>query len=159
MPEPGRAGGGEEMGGTRGVMHYMQRTAVQGSPARLTQLTKRWVKGAPTPTDHPHPFTRDFDTLASAMADRYRVVCPDVAGRGDSDWLEDKGDYSFSTYLSDAAALIARITAPVAPDASPTWRAKTATIQIVATATPAVTAPSIRRRRTPLTVRRLRTCR
>lgn len=60
---PGRAGGGEELGGIRGVFHYMQRTAVQGSPARLTQLTKRWVKGAPTPTDHPHPFTRDFDTL------------------------------------------------------------------------------------------------
>ena len=60
---PGRAGGGEELGGVRGVFHYMQRTAVQGSPARLTRLTKRWVKGAPAPTDHPHPFTRDFDTL------------------------------------------------------------------------------------------------
>lgn len=60
---PGRAGGGEELGGIRGVFHYMQRTAVQGSPARLTRLTKRWVKGAPAPTDHPHPFTRDYDTL------------------------------------------------------------------------------------------------
>jgi oxepin-CoA hydrolase/3-oxo-5,6-dehydrosuberyl-CoA semialdehyde dehydrogenase len=60
---PGRAGGGEELGGIRGVFHYMQRTAVQGSPARLTQLTRRWVKGAPAPTDHPHPFTRDYDTL------------------------------------------------------------------------------------------------
>ena len=60
---PGRAGGGEELGGIRGVFHYMQRTAVQGSPSRLTALTKRWVKGAPAPTDHPHPFTRDYDTL------------------------------------------------------------------------------------------------
>ena len=60
---PGRAGGGEELGGIRGVFHYMQRTAVQGSPGRLTRLTKRWVKGAPAPTDHPHPFTRDYDTL------------------------------------------------------------------------------------------------
>ncbi len=60
---PGRAGGGEELGGIRGVFHYMQRTAVQGAPKRLTSLTRRWVKGAPAPTDHPHPFTRDYDTL------------------------------------------------------------------------------------------------
>ncbi|MEZ5418050.1 MAG: phenylacetic acid degradation bifunctional protein PaaZ [Vicinamibacterales bacterium] len=60
---PGRAGGGEELGGVRGVFHYMQRTALQGSPARLTRLTRRWVKGAPAPADGPHPFTRDFDTL------------------------------------------------------------------------------------------------
>lgn len=60
---PGRAGGGEEMGGIRGVFHYMQRTALQGSPGRLTRLTRRWTKGAPAPADGPHPFTRDYDTL------------------------------------------------------------------------------------------------
>ena len=60
---PGRAGGGEELGGIRGVFHYMQRTAIQGSPKRLTALTRRWTKGAPAPADGPHPFTRDFDTL------------------------------------------------------------------------------------------------
>jgi oxepin-CoA hydrolase / 3-oxo-5,6-dehydrosuberyl-CoA semialdehyde dehydrogenase len=43
---PGRAGGGEEMGGARGVMHYMQRTAVQGSPSMLTAITREWTKGA-----------------------------------------------------------------------------------------------------------------
>jgi oxepin-CoA hydrolase / 3-oxo-5,6-dehydrosuberyl-CoA semialdehyde dehydrogenase len=43
---PGRAGGGEEMGGTRGVLHYMQRTAVQGSPTMLTAITREWTKGA-----------------------------------------------------------------------------------------------------------------
>ena len=59
--------------------------------------------------------SRDFDFLAQDLARDRRVVCPDVAGRGDSEWLADKGEYSFSTYLSDAAALIARITAPTPP--------------------------------------------
>ncbi len=59
--------------------------------------------------------SRDFDFLAHALAKDCRVVCPDVVGRGDSEWLADKGDYSFSTYLADAAALIARITAPAPP--------------------------------------------
>ncbi len=57
--------------------------------------------------------SRDFDYLAAALARDCRVVCMDVAGRGASDWLEDKADYTFSTYLSDAAALIARVTTPV----------------------------------------------
>jgi pimeloyl-ACP methyl ester carboxylesterase len=57
---------------------------------------------------------RDFDFLARVLARDCRVVCPDVAGRGDSEWLADKSDYSFSTYLADAAALIARVTAPPA---------------------------------------------
>jgi oxepin-CoA hydrolase/3-oxo-5,6-dehydrosuberyl-CoA semialdehyde dehydrogenase len=43
---PGRAGGGEEMGGVRGVLHYMQRTAVQGSPQTLSTIGNRWIKGA-----------------------------------------------------------------------------------------------------------------
>lgn len=57
--------------------------------------------------------SRDFDRLAAALADQSRVVCMDVVGRGDSDWLEDKSGYNFPTYLGDAAALIARITTPV----------------------------------------------
>ena len=59
--------------------------------------------------------SRDFDWLARDLARDCRVVCPDVVGRGDSAWLDDKGDYRFSTYLSDAASLIARITAPALP--------------------------------------------
>ena len=56
---------------------------------------------------------RDFDELAADLAARgCRVVCMDVAGRGDSDWLEHKEDYGFALYLSDAAALLARLTAP-----------------------------------------------
>ena len=57
--------------------------------------------------------SRDFDELAESLAARgCRVVCMDVVGRGDSDWLEHKQDYGFSQYLSDAAALLARLTAP-----------------------------------------------
>lgn len=52
---------------------------------------------------------RDFDTLAAAMSDRYRVVCPDVAGRGDSAWLPDPMLYQLPQYLADMATLIARL--------------------------------------------------
>lgn len=61
---PGRAGGGEELGGLRGVFHYMQRTALQGSPARLASLTRTWMKGAPAPATTQHPFRLDYDALA-----------------------------------------------------------------------------------------------
>jgi oxepin-CoA hydrolase/3-oxo-5,6-dehydrosuberyl-CoA semialdehyde dehydrogenase len=60
---PGRAGGGEEMGGVRGVMHYMQRTAIQGSPDILTAVTGTWVKGSTKISKKTHPFTRSFDAL------------------------------------------------------------------------------------------------
>jgi pimeloyl-ACP methyl ester carboxylesterase len=52
---------------------------------------------------------RDFDRLARAMADRYRVVCPDVVGRGFSDWLRDPAYYAIPQYVSDMVALIARL--------------------------------------------------
>lgn len=52
---------------------------------------------------------RDFDALAAAMQDRYRVVCPDVAGRGGSDWLADPMLYQLPQYLSDMVTLIARL--------------------------------------------------
>lgn len=60
---PGRAGGGEEMGGARGVLHYMQRTAVQGSPSVLTAITREWTKGAAGRKDGVHPFRKTFDEL------------------------------------------------------------------------------------------------
>lgn len=56
--------------------------------------------------------SRDFDYLARALASDCRVVCMDVVGRGDSDWLDNKSDYTFSTYTADAAAMLARATAP-----------------------------------------------
>src|SRR3954468_6611856 len=52
--------------------------------------------------------SRDFDNLATAMADRYRVICPDVAGRGNSAWLADPMLYCIPQYVSDMVTLIAR---------------------------------------------------
>lgn len=70
--------------------------------------------------------SRDFDFLARALAGDCRVVCMDVAGRGDSEWLADKSDYRFSTYLADAASLIARITTPAPPAFFGTFRGRRA---------------------------------
>jgi oxepin-CoA hydrolase/3-oxo-5,6-dehydrosuberyl-CoA semialdehyde dehydrogenase len=60
---PGRAGGGEEMGGIRGVLHYMQRTALQGSPRMIAGITKAWMPGAPEILDGVHPFRLKFGEL------------------------------------------------------------------------------------------------
>lgn len=60
---PGRAGGGEEMGGIRGVLHYMQRTAVQGSPQTLTAIGRRWIRGADQNDTDVHPFRKTFEQL------------------------------------------------------------------------------------------------
>ncbi|MCE2722589.1 MAG: alpha/beta fold hydrolase [Burkholderiales bacterium] len=51
---------------------------------------------------------RDFDVMAEALADRYRVVCPDVVGRGESDWLVNKADYTYPQYVSDMVRVIAK---------------------------------------------------
>jgi oxepin-CoA hydrolase/3-oxo-5,6-dehydrosuberyl-CoA semialdehyde dehydrogenase len=60
---PGRAGGGEEMGGLRGVFHYMQRTALQGSPRMIAEVTRSWLPGAPEMREGPHPFRLHFGEL------------------------------------------------------------------------------------------------
>lgn len=52
---------------------------------------------------------RDFDFLAAALADRYRVVCPDMPGRGESDWLKNPMDYATPAYLNAAVTLVARL--------------------------------------------------
>lgn len=61
---PGRAGGGEEMGGVRGVKHYMQRTAIQGSPQTVSIIGNRWVRGADQETGDVHPFRKTFEQLS-----------------------------------------------------------------------------------------------
>lgn len=60
---PGRAGGGEEMGGKRGVMHYLQRTAIQGSPSTITAITNVFQQGAAQPEANPHLFRQHFEDL------------------------------------------------------------------------------------------------
>jgi oxepin-CoA hydrolase/3-oxo-5,6-dehydrosuberyl-CoA semialdehyde dehydrogenase len=60
---PGRAGGGEEMGGIRGVTHYMQRSAMQGHPRVLSAIVRRYVAGMPVENAEQHPFRRKFHDL------------------------------------------------------------------------------------------------
>ena len=60
---PGRAGGGEEMGGIRGVKHHMQRSALQGSPRQLSAVIGRYLPGAPQIEGDEHPFRKRFDEL------------------------------------------------------------------------------------------------
>jgi len=60
---PGRAGGGEELGGIRGVLHFMQRTAIQASPDMLTTITGRWTSGAARRTTRVHPFRKHLEEL------------------------------------------------------------------------------------------------
>jgi oxepin-CoA hydrolase/3-oxo-5,6-dehydrosuberyl-CoA semialdehyde dehydrogenase len=60
---PGRAGGGEEMGGMRGVKHYMQRVAIQGSPSMITAISNVYQPGAKGNDDGIHPFTKYFEEL------------------------------------------------------------------------------------------------
>jgi len=60
---PGRAGGGEELGGIRGVLHYMQRTAVQGTPDVITAIGGRWARGSKERDPGAHPFRKPFHAL------------------------------------------------------------------------------------------------
>lgn len=60
---PGRAGGGEEMGGKRGVLHYLQRTAIQGHPNTITAITQQFQVGASMPEAQPHVFRKHFEEL------------------------------------------------------------------------------------------------
>ena len=60
---PGRAGGGEEMGGKRGILHYLQRTAIQGHPSTLTEITQQFQVGGAMPEANPHVFRQHFEEL------------------------------------------------------------------------------------------------
>ena len=60
---PGRAGGGEEMGGKRGVLHYLQRTAIQGHPTTISEITQQFQVGSDMPEANPHVFRKHFEEL------------------------------------------------------------------------------------------------
>ena len=68
---PGRAGGGEELGGIRGVTHYMQRTAIQGHPSTISFIAEQWQKGAARQEDLKHPFMKNFHELQ--IGDTYQT--------------------------------------------------------------------------------------
>ncbi|KYZ86780.1 phenylacetic acid degradation bifunctional protein PaaZ [Alcanivorax sp. KX64203] len=82
---PGRAGGGEELGGIRAVRHYLQRTAIQGSPSMLAAVTGEYVRGAEVLETEVHPFRRHFDDLAigeSLLTHRRTVTEADIVNFG-----------------------------------------------------------------------------
>jgi oxepin-CoA hydrolase/3-oxo-5,6-dehydrosuberyl-CoA semialdehyde dehydrogenase len=99
---PGRAGGGEELGGIRSVLHHMQRTAVQGSPAMLTAVTGQWFVGAPRNLEGPHPFRKSLAELriGDAVASPLReVTLEDVTAFANS-----TGDKFYAHTNAEAAA-------------------------------------------------------
>lgn len=78
---PGRAGGGEEMGGKRGVFHYLQRTAIQGSPSMITAITNVFQPGAAGINDGIHPFSKTFDQLSigdQLITDKRLITAEDI---------------------------------------------------------------------------------
>lgn len=78
---PGRAGGGEEMGGKRGVTHYMQRTAIQGHPTTITKITEQFQVGAAQPEANPHVFRKHFEELVigeTVFTHKHTVTVADI---------------------------------------------------------------------------------
>ena len=98
---PGRAGGGEELGGVRAVKHYLQRAAVQGSPTMLAAVTREYVRGAKVQEEALHPFRKWFDELAigdSLRTHRRTVSEADIVNFGGI-----SGDY-FYMHFDEIAA-------------------------------------------------------
>ncbi|MGA0608893.1 phenylacetic acid degradation bifunctional protein PaaZ [Caldimonas sp. KR1-144] len=98
---PGRAGGGEELGGVRAVKHYLQRAAVQGSPTMLAAVTREHVRGAKVNEGVVHPFRKHFEDLAigdSLLTHRRTVSEADIVNFGGI-----SGDY-FYMHFDEIAA-------------------------------------------------------
>jgi oxepin-CoA hydrolase/3-oxo-5,6-dehydrosuberyl-CoA semialdehyde dehydrogenase len=98
---PGRAGGGEEMGGVRGVMHYMQRTAVQGTPDLVSAASGRWVRGARERDPGVHPFRKPFAALA--IGDTFHSAEREVTVQDIERFAELSGD-RFYAHMDEAQA-------------------------------------------------------
>ncbi|MAO65267.1 MAG: phenylacetic acid degradation bifunctional protein PaaZ [Balneola sp.] len=99
---PGHAGGGEELGGARAVLHNMQRIALQGSPTTLRNIVKQHIKGAETRESEKHPFQKYFEELeiGEAMTTEKRTVTEkDV-----EEFAELSGDHFYAHTDPDAAA-------------------------------------------------------
>ena len=97
---PGRAGGGEEMGGIRGIKHYLQRTAIQGHPTTITAITKQYQVGANQNTDGPHVFRKHFEEINigdTVITDRHLVTLDNI-----EDFAELSGD-KFYAHMDENA--------------------------------------------------------
>lgn len=78
---PGRAGGGEEMGGKRGILHYLQRTAVQGHPTTISEITQQYQVGGAQPEANPHVFRQHFEELTvgdTVFTAKHTVTTTDI---------------------------------------------------------------------------------
>jgi len=99
---PGRAGGGEELGGIRGVLHYMQRTALQGSPDSITALGGRWVRGSRLRDPKRHPFRIPFNELQ--LGDTFRSAEREITVEDIERFAALSGD-NFYAHMSESEAL------------------------------------------------------
>jgi oxepin-CoA hydrolase/3-oxo-5,6-dehydrosuberyl-CoA semialdehyde dehydrogenase len=98
---PGRAGGGEEMGGIRGVKHYMQRSAIQSSPAMIAAITGQYVPGGPKHIVDVHPFRRKMSELA--IGDTWKTPSRTVSIEDIEHFAEFTGD-RFYAHMDEEAA-------------------------------------------------------
>ena len=98
---PGRAGGGEEMGGIRGVKHYMQRTAIQSSPTMIAAITGQYVPGGPKHEVDVHPFKRKMSELA--IGDTWKTPSRTVTIEDIEHFAEFTGD-RFYAHMDEEAA-------------------------------------------------------
>jgi len=98
---PGRAGGGQEMGGIRGVLHYMQCVALQGSPSMLTAVSDKWITGAKRIEDDVHPFRKSLEELriGEGIVTKQRVITLEDIEH----FAEFSGD-KFYAHMDEAAA-------------------------------------------------------
>jgi len=97
---PGRAGGGEEMGGVRGIKHYLQRTAIQGHPTTITALTKQYQVGGSQNTEGPHVFRKHFEEIEigdTVITDTHLVTLENI-----NDFAELSGD-KFYAHMDENA--------------------------------------------------------
>jgi oxepin-CoA hydrolase/3-oxo-5,6-dehydrosuberyl-CoA semialdehyde dehydrogenase len=99
---PGRAGGGEEMGGVRGVLHYMQRTAIQGSPQTLSAIGHRWIRGADEVDPGVHPFRKTFEQLE--LGDTFKSGLREVTLDDINHFAEFTGDNFYAHMNEEEAA-------------------------------------------------------
>src|SRR4051812_6504777 len=98
---PGRAGGGEEMGGVRGVLHYMQRTALQGHPSTISAITHEFTQGAAQITGDKHPFRKYFEELEvgeTFISAKREITSQDVAN------FANLSNDKFYAHMDDDAA-------------------------------------------------------
>lgn len=98
---PGRAGGGEELGGIRGALHYMQRTAIQGSPETLAKIGNRWIRGGVENKTEVHPFRKPFEQLQ--IGDTINTASREVTLADIDHFAEFTGD-NFYAHMDEAAA-------------------------------------------------------